>query len=1332
MIPKDIEIKIKEASNIVDIVKDYLPLKKQGVNYVGKCPFHDEKSASFIVSPSKGICKCFGCGKGGDVAHFIMEVEQYNYREALLHLAKRASIEVTESENPEEIRKQKEREGIILLNKLAQHYWSTSLKASSAYAYFTKRGYTDKDINKFSIGVAMPRYNDLLGYLSSKGYTQAQIQHAGLASKNERGYMDRFINRLQFPIQDITGRYIGFTGRILDANDKMAKYLNTPETVVYSKSRVLYGLYQAKQAIVKSGRANLVEGNTDVIRMHQVGQENTVATCGTAFTQEQARLLFRYTQNLSILYDGDNAGVNATHKAARIALSANFNVHVCFFEPKEDPDTFFKGKTSTQAAKWIEENEKDYILWSAEEASKEKDPGKRSESIKELFESISLIPDAISKDIYLKEVVKLVKIDASTVQLKEPEKVGKGELFGWDIAEKAIKSKKAVHLYNSKEAFTEALNNVELEVVSDKKGVTIHTNFPGVVYDGSLNPEAIGKLKLAVKELRFEHNLPRIFNEGGYTETQEIKLLKFLNEQRFNLKFKGEGKNGLADFPLLYLQAMAEDIDVWQLDSKKLIIELAAQFLAKQDTTTRSLCVAESCKMFGLTKAELNQIIKPYIANETGKKKQRDANIEIDGTPRVFDINNLPDYVDEQFFRRYRFFPAQNSKGEKIFYVFADEHGNLKPITNFYMEPKFHIADEDRNKNKRVLELRIADIETTRFIEVLSDDMVEFNAFKKYIFRLGYCMFKGGARPIHLDAINESMNLNFPKAHEFETYGMQGEGFFAFVNGIITPDGIKQCDEMGLVSYKDKTYYSPAVSRMFEELRRDQLIDKFGIKYYLQMKPENHITFQKWSNLFHRVYKYNDNNMWALTMTIMSAFRSDIFPIRREFTTLFFIGGTDSGKSKIAQSMRAMYMDPEAPMFNLNSGTDAAFFSLLEQMCDVPVVFEEYNDTHVSDIKFQGLKAAVFDGEGRAKRKDATSNDLVYSKVRAIPILLGQESAERDDRSLGNRCVECQVKKKTDWSNEETSDFELLKEYEQLGLSHILVQILRQRKIIQRYYRENLSIEHDKLRRDMMESNTPFVTRICKTISFFTAFIKTWNDHAPSDMHFPFTYDEFYPIAHKKLAEQSESITATNRLSSFFAALLTLSGDSRNGIKEGREYKIEKLDSISLRHGQKKIEKINYDDPKYILFLSIDTIHVKYRNEVGAAEHLNKNNLLAYLKDHPSYIGPVKQTTFTYEEEVRVNTGDNNRVESRMEMIKKRTSAIALDYDLLRNNYDFDLGIKMFSHEANGLYGEQANYSSHGDKISESKAIDAQKNAASGIGKPIQGKFGGKKDDLPF
>lgn len=419
MIPRETIDKIYSAAKIEEVVSDYVTLKKRGANLIGLCPFHNEKTGSFTVSPSKGIYKCFGCGVSGHAVGFIMEIEQCSYVEALKQLGKKYHIEVEERElTQEEQQRQDDRESMFVVNDFANKWfqeqlWETDEGKAIGLSYFRERGLRDDIIRKYQLGYSPEKGNPLAKALKAKGFKEEFITNnvdtrigVGVVGKSEDGRLyDRFRDRVIFPIFTVSGKPVAFAGRILKKNDKVGKYVNSPDSIIYSKTNELYGLFQAKQAIARADMCYLVEGQMDVISMHQSGIENVVASGGTALTKPQIWLIKRFTSNITVLYDGDAAGIHAALRGIDMFLEAGFNVKVVLLPDGEDPDSYAQNHDSTEFIRYIEDHQTDFIRFKSALLSKEAgdDPFKRAELIKDITASIAIIPDMITRQVYIRD-----------------------------------------------------------------------------------------------------------------------------------------------------------------------------------------------------------------------------------------------------------------------------------------------------------------------------------------------------------------------------------------------------------------------------------------------------------------------------------------------------------------------------------------------------------------------------------------------------------------------------------------------------------------------------------------------------------------------------------------------------------------------------------------------------------------------------------------------------------------------------------------------------------------------------------------------------------------
>jgi DNA primase len=416
MISQETVTRIFDVVDIVDVISDFVTLKKSGANYKGLSPFTNEKTPSFMVSPSKGIFKDFSSGKGGNAVGFLMEHEKLTYPEALRYLARKYNIDIEEKElTAEEIQQRNERESLLAVSQFAQKYFSSQLATaegkSVGMSYLLQRGFREDIIEKFQVGYSPEDRKALTSEAQKQGYKLEYLVKTGLSIEKEDGYVfDRFAGRIIFPIHSLSGNVIGFGGRTLKSDKSIAKYLNSPESDIYHKSKVLYGLYQAKKSIVNSGRCFLVEGYTDVISLHQAGTENVVASSGTALTPEQIRLIKRFTENITIIYDGDEAGLKASFRGIDMILEEGLNVKVVLLPMGEDPDSFAQSRSSGDFLEFINTHEQDFITFKAEVLMEDtrNDPIKRAGMITDIVRSVASIPDGIKRSVYLKECSRLL------------------------------------------------------------------------------------------------------------------------------------------------------------------------------------------------------------------------------------------------------------------------------------------------------------------------------------------------------------------------------------------------------------------------------------------------------------------------------------------------------------------------------------------------------------------------------------------------------------------------------------------------------------------------------------------------------------------------------------------------------------------------------------------------------------------------------------------------------------------------------------------------------------------------------------------------------------
>ncbi|WP_188048787.1 DNA primase [Flavobacterium sp. GP15] len=544
-----------ETARVEEVIGDFVNLKRAGSNFKGLSPFSEERSPSFMVSPAKGIWKDFSSGKGGNSVAFLMEHEQFTYPEAIRYLAKKYNIEIEETEQTDEEKANTDiRESMYLVSEFAKTYFHNTLLNSEegkaiGYSYFKERGFTNDTIEKFGLGYSPEAWDAFTKEALGKGYKLEFLESTGLTIPKDDRPFDRFKGRVMFPIQSMSGRVLGFGGRILTNDKKAAKYLNSPESDIYHKSKVLYGIFQAKQSIAKLNNCYLVEGYTDVIQFNQAGIENVVASSGTALTPDQIRLINRLTKNVTMLFDGDAAGLRASIRGIDLILEEGMNVKVCTFPDGEDPDSFAKKTSHDDLVLYLENNAKDFIQFKASLLMNEakNDPIKKADLIRDMVTSISKIPDRIQREIYIQECSRIMDISEQVLQStlaqlvqKEVTDVGKKQKQAEDSGQKAFEVVKNQNLVDIEKVDT--LGIVECEIinillsygnVSEKfEGVLIATNPEGEVEEVVVmkDRKVYEEIYLSLQEDEIE------FATGLFKEIYNDLISVYLQNDNFNLE----------------------------------------------------------------------------------------------------------------------------------------------------------------------------------------------------------------------------------------------------------------------------------------------------------------------------------------------------------------------------------------------------------------------------------------------------------------------------------------------------------------------------------------------------------------------------------------------------------------------------------------------------------------------------------------------------------------------------------------------------------------------------------------------------------------------------
>ena len=623
MIPKETIDEIFEAAKIEEVISDFVTLKKRGVNLLGLCPFHNEKTPSFTVSPSKGIYKCFGCGEGGNSVSFLMDKEHYSYPEALRYLARKYNIEIVEQAMTEEqAERASEKDSLYIISKFAKDFFTNELLESEegktiGLNYFKERGYSEEIIKKFELGYS-PKSKDALSKKSIKNqYSKESLLKSGLSIEiDKKALIDRFRERVIFPIHSFSGRILGFGGRALNPNAK-AKYQNSPESLIYNKSKILYGIFFAKNAISKNDNCFIVEGYTDVISLHQKGVENVVSASGTALSIDQIKLISRFTNNISILFDGDSAGIKASFRSVDLILKEGMNVKVIPFPENEDPDSFAKQNTSEDLKIFLEKNAIDFITYKTKilNAESEEDPIKRVAIIKEIIRSIALIPDYLTRTEYCKVCSKLLDVKESVllrdidqerkrinlsenVQIIEKEKPQK--------AEKNLKRKKY-----EEEIIRILLNYGDKEINYDNDTVLVYDFIINELEADNItiNNEPHNKIYSEIKKLSSLNT----FNQSYFTSHRENAINKLSIDLLSNKHIISEN---WASRHKIYTSVESENL---KKTAEKSILMLKAQHVEEEIAMIQAKIKSNSAKHEDITLLNNLIKIKNKISNLVGR-----------------------------------------------------------------------------------------------------------------------------------------------------------------------------------------------------------------------------------------------------------------------------------------------------------------------------------------------------------------------------------------------------------------------------------------------------------------------------------------------------------------------------------------------------------------------------------------------------------------------------------------------------------------------------------------------------------------------------------------
>ena len=1275
MIDKSFIEKVKSALNIVNVIENFTRLHKTGANYKGVCPFHDDHSPSMVVSPSRQTYHCFVCGASGDVISFVQHHLNISFIEALRWCANQAGVEFPTKElSPEEETAYKKREAQRIAIDAAAKFFQKNL--GQAESFLASRGYSlsDKALTDFGVGYA-PMGNLALAELSRAGYSQELLQEVDVLGNSEGRLYDRFRDRLMFPFYDMQGHVVGFSGRIVTPNDKTGKYVNTGETPLFTKGKHIFGLYQARKSIGKTGFAYLVEGQFDVMSLHKVGIENVIGGSGTAFTEDQVKLLLRFTDDIIMIYDADPAGVKASLKNCELLLKAGAKVRCIRLEKGMDPDEFAKAHGSLTSKKLKELTEpfpkafKRMIL-----PRGCKDETVITDCLNSICSLVACVQDSVLRLEYIKSIAEDFrskigiidnKVRSIRTNLKESieQTNTPSGIFGLDALKENLKNDSPARITSIMQEFLDGYGEEPIVYVSGRP---------------SSND---------IQELRriccyFESSdIGCSLTEDG-EESDYLHALADMYRAGIRIDFNSIG--GTISFLDNYMDTHGVFLRDFR-GNRVPLISRCIELSSYADDTVITVNKANYCFYLNLTKGQFDELRRPFVLK---RKSAMKVSMQADNLDdEEFDVNEPPEYVqeNEEYKRMWKesgYYPRLNKKSEPVCYMFRNKNGNgMTQVADFFMTPLLHIFSDDFEQNKRVLRINRRYYETPIYIEIPSKAMLKMSSIEEVLINYEAVNFNG--EEWQWKAIKTYMSRHFVMCSEVKTYGnQQSEGmsrktdeqFFAFANGIFhNVDGqwvFDPVNELGVVTHNKNNYYLPAFSTIYAGSGKQS--DKYELisqLVYKEVPAEKKVSFEKWASLMDQVYKINDNGKWALVFAIMCAFRSNIHCIDRLFTAPFFMGPMSSGKTQIAISIRSLFISPNIPIFNLNTGTDAAMSTIMGTFKDVPVVLDEYNNKDISDTKFQALKGIVYDGDGKQKRKGTSGREIENDKVFAPVIICGQETPQRDDNALMSRVIVCEVPKPRNRTPEEVRLFEELKTIEdpnKIGLSNVLLQILELRPMFMDHFRSLKQEAYNELKQDLINSGE--MDRLMKTASLFLGTVKLIERY--SNLRLPFTYDEFFKIVQEKVQFQLSLIRSTDKLAMFFTAVNNMI-DTRQ-IIEGREFLIEQPKKVTGKDSRGDAKTFTFEAGANIMFLRLSAVfsifdRSGYNNENSTLSTIEQN-----LRSHSSYVGTVSSRRFIWEETVDdADLRDGSMVKLRKQK-STSTSAIIIDYDKFVESYNID------------------------------------------------------------
>ncbi|MDO4801923.1 MAG: DNA primase, partial [Prevotellaceae bacterium] len=806
---------VKSAANIVKIIsEDGITLKKSGINFIGLCPFHADRTASLVVSPTKQIFKCFACGEGGDVYKWFENRENMSYPEAVKKVAAEVGIKVEEEEmTPEQKRELEEKDSVrAVLSANQALFEGYLLSSSAASAYLDKRKVSKEMIAHFKLGFA-PGQNAIKKALLEQGFREEYMLKADVIRKHAesgRTY-DAYHDRIMFPIFSKRGEIVGYTGRDI-TDTQPGKYVNSNETILFRKGNELFGLFQAKQSIVKAGFVYVVEGQLDVISLVQHGVNNVIAGSGTAMTMQQFKLIKGFCQRIVMIYDGDAAGIHAAEKHISSCVSFGFQVSCVSLPVGLDPDDLAKQK-GDNVGEWLVGNTTSYVEFLCKhKITKETTSYDKGKAIKDIVAIISMEPVEMQEGLH-RELAKFGDTTLDTIskiasKVKVPEKPAefKPGFYGMEMVSEFIdKDDPFVHITCDFEQF--------------KKG--IGESKPYLFFSGIPSTTEIQELNTKVKRV-IAHKINWEANTNN--EDNSVRVLKNLFTFGFTVDvFRDEDE--YVGFLFRYISMYGDIIDHSCLtpEQKGVYFNRCLEMVSYAPKPIQTVNQKAWAEILGLTQADFKTLLKPYNNERNASAKITSEQGDVGDNILNYEPDKIPDYVENneeyaKMLKRHNYFPLLGKQSQQpVCYMFRTNGGTLKRVGDFYMEPLFHVYSDDPNENRRIIKLTSLYHPGEKYVEFTSNTFTKLSKLRERLIDKGAYNFDNGTA-VEFDSIWSYMSHKFPLVHEIKVFGQQPEGCFIFANGILHDVGgvwkYENADELGLMADKDMVFYSPAFSKV--------------------------------------------------------------------------------------------------------------------------------------------------------------------------------------------------------------------------------------------------------------------------------------------------------------------------------------------------------------------------------------------------------------------------------------------------------------------------------------------------------------------------------------